>query len=44
MERKLMDIASDGAISEKTPREARTLISTMAVASQQFGEKPEPIR
>ncbi|XP_031097052.1 uncharacterized protein LOC116001306 [Ipomoea triloba] len=37
MERKMMDAASGGAIVNKTPREARDLISIMAANSQQFG-------
>ncbi|XP_031096917.1 uncharacterized protein LOC116001167 [Ipomoea triloba] len=37
MERKMMDAASGGAIVNKTPREARDLISIMTANSQQFG-------
>jgi hypothetical protein len=37
MERKMMDAASGGAIVNKTPRDARELISIMAANSQQFG-------
>ncbi|XP_019200117.1 PREDICTED: uncharacterized protein LOC109193754 [Ipomoea nil] len=37
MERNMMDAASGGAIVNKTPREARDLISIMAANSQQFG-------
>ncbi|KAE8705810.1 tRNA dimethylallyltransferase 2 [Hibiscus syriacus] len=37
MERKMMDAASGGAIVNKTPHDARELISIMAVNSQQFG-------
>ncbi|XP_019149873.1 PREDICTED: uncharacterized protein LOC109146677 [Ipomoea nil] len=37
MERNMMDAASGGAIVNKTPRDARDLISIMAANSQQFG-------
>ncbi|PIN24395.1 hypothetical protein CDL12_02876 [Handroanthus impetiginosus] len=37
MERRMMDAASGGAVVNKTPSEARNLISTMAANSQQFG-------
>ncbi|PIN19322.1 hypothetical protein CDL12_08003 [Handroanthus impetiginosus] len=37
MERRMMDAASGGAAVNKTPTEARNLISTMAANSQQFG-------
>ncbi|XP_019155105.1 PREDICTED: uncharacterized protein LOC109151969 [Ipomoea nil] len=41
MERNMMDAASGGAIVNKTPREARDLISIMAANSQQFGCRQE---
>ncbi|XP_031270994.1 uncharacterized protein LOC116129387 [Pistacia vera] len=46
MERKMMDAASGGAIVNKTPRDARDLISIMAANSQQFGFRQDtsPIR
>ena len=34
MERKMMDAASEGAIVNKTPTQARTLINTMAENSK----------
>ncbi|KAL2249932.1 UNVERIFIED_CONTAM: Retrovirus-related Pol polyprotein from transposon 17.6 [Sesamum indicum] len=37
MDRKLIDAASGGALFDKTPTEARKLISTMASNTQQFG-------
>ncbi|PIN21584.1 hypothetical protein CDL12_05712 [Handroanthus impetiginosus] len=37
MERRMMDAASGGAVVNKTPSEARNLISTMVANSQQFG-------
>ncbi|KAE8668557.1 hypothetical protein F3Y22_tig00112293pilonHSYRG00181 [Hibiscus syriacus] len=37
MERKMMDVASGGAIVNKTPHDTRELISIMATNSQQFG-------
>ncbi|KAL2247914.1 UNVERIFIED_CONTAM: hypothetical protein Sindi_2643700 [Sesamum indicum] len=37
MDKKLIDAASGGALFDKTPTEARKLISTMASNTQQFG-------
>ncbi|PIN01467.1 DNA-directed DNA polymerase [Handroanthus impetiginosus] len=37
MERRMLDAASGGAVLNKTPTEARNLISIMAANSQQFG-------
>ena len=37
MDRSMIDAASGGALVEKTPEEARNLISKMAANSQQFG-------
>ncbi|KAL0295743.1 UNVERIFIED_CONTAM: hypothetical protein Sangu_3186400 [Sesamum angustifolium] len=39
MERKLIDAASGGALFNKTPTEARNLISIMASNTQQFGTR-----
>ncbi|KAK4411813.1 hypothetical protein Sango_0254300 [Sesamum angolense] len=39
MDRKLIDAASGGALFNKTPTEARNLISIMASNSQQFGTR-----
>ncbi|XP_024965788.1 uncharacterized protein LOC112505988 [Cynara cardunculus var. scolymus] len=41
MERKMMDAASGGAIVNKTPTQARTLIDTMAENSKQFGVRSD---
>ncbi|XP_017617797.1 uncharacterized protein LOC108462347 [Gossypium arboreum] len=40
----MVDAASGGALVNMTPENARTLISTMAVNSQQFGSSSEPSR
>ena len=41
----MIDAASGGALVDKTPMEARTLIANMAAKSQQFGDRHEtPIR
>ena len=41
----MIDAASGGALDDKTPMEARTLIANMAANSQQFGDRHEtPIR
>ena len=37
IEQSIIDVASDGALVEKTHEEARDLISKMAANSQQFG-------
>ena len=39
MDRSMIDAASGGALVEKTPKEAKNLISKMAANSQQFGVK-----
>ncbi|XP_040971845.1 uncharacterized protein [Gossypium hirsutum] len=44
MEKKMVDAASGGALINMTPENARTLISTMAANSQQFGSSSEPNR
>ncbi|XP_024969716.1 uncharacterized protein LOC112509075 [Cynara cardunculus var. scolymus] len=41
MEKKMMDTASGGAIANKTPTQARTLIDTMAENSKQFGVRSD---
>ncbi|KAJ9546867.1 hypothetical protein OSB04_019410 [Centaurea solstitialis] len=41
MERKMMDTASEGAIVNKTPTQARALIDTMAENSKQFGVRSD---
>ncbi|XP_024964034.1 uncharacterized protein LOC112504312 [Cynara cardunculus var. scolymus] len=41
MEKKMMDDASGGAIVNKTPTQARTLIDTMAENSKQFGVRSD---
>ena len=43
-ERKFIDAACGGSIERKSPREMRELISTMAAASQQFGDQELPPR
>ena len=43
-ERKFIDTACGGSIQDKSPREMRNLISTMAAASQQFGDQEQPPR
>ena len=41
----MMDAASGGALVDKTPQQARVLISNMAANSQQFNTRAElPIR
>ena len=37
----MIDAASGGALIDKTPMEARTLIANMAANSQQFGDRRE---
>ena len=37
----MIDAASGGALVDKTPMEARTLIANMAANSQQFGDRHE---
>ncbi|KAK8544378.1 hypothetical protein V6N13_056160 [Hibiscus sabdariffa] len=44
MEMKMIDAASDGALFNMTPTQAKELISTMAANSQQFGAISEPNR
>ncbi|GMI90914.1 hypothetical protein HRI_002760700 [Hibiscus trionum] len=44
MDKKMVDAASGGALVNMTPTAARTLISTMAANSQQFGSTSEPSR
>ncbi|KAG8479562.1 hypothetical protein CXB51_029356 [Gossypium anomalum] len=44
MEMNMVDAASGGALVNMTPQQARDLISTMAVNSQQFRANPEPPR
>ncbi|GJU56476.1 uncharacterized protein Tco_1230190 [Tanacetum coccineum] len=41
MDQNMIDAASGGALVHKTPTEARTLISNMAVNSQQFGTRQD---
>ena len=43
-ERKFIDAACGGTIEKKSPREMRDLISSMAAASQQFGDQELPTR
>ncbi|KAL2252442.1 UNVERIFIED_CONTAM: hypothetical protein Sindi_0038900 [Sesamum indicum] len=43
MDRKLIDWASGGALFDKTPTEARKLISTMASNTQQFGVRHDDL-
>ena len=42
----MVDVVSEGALVDKTPEQARHLISNMATNSQQFGTRfnPTPIR
>ena len=42
MERSMIDAASGGALVDKTPEDARLLISNMAVNSQQFSMRHDP--
>ena len=42
MDRSMVDAASGGALVDKTPAEARRIISTMAENSQQFGTRAAP--
>ncbi|KAG8499137.1 hypothetical protein CXB51_005567 [Gossypium anomalum] len=44
MEMNMVDAVSGGALVNMTPQQARDLISTMAVNSQQFQANPEPSR
>ncbi|GMJ16126.1 hypothetical protein HRI_005281800 [Hibiscus trionum] len=44
MDKKMVDAASGGALVNMTSTAARTLISTMAANSQQFGSTSEPSR
>ncbi|KAK8492425.1 hypothetical protein V6N11_027784 [Hibiscus sabdariffa] len=44
VDRKMVDAASGGTLVDMTPTVARTLISTMAANSQQFGSSSEPSR
>ncbi|XP_052886952.1 uncharacterized protein LOC108475442 [Gossypium arboreum] len=44
MDKKMVDAASGGALVNMTAENARTLISTMATNSQQFGSSSEPSR
>ena len=45
MERSMIDAASGGALVDKTPQQARVLISNMTTNSQQFNTRAElPIR
>ena len=39
MDRSMVDAASGGALVDKTPDEARRIISSMAANSQQFGTR-----
>ncbi len=41
MDRNMIDAASGGALMNKTPEEARNLISSMAANAQQFGNRQE---
>ncbi|XP_062086163.1 uncharacterized protein LOC133792270 [Humulus lupulus] len=43
LDRSIIDAASGGALVDKTPTAARSLISNMAVNSQQFGIRQDPI-
>lgn len=41
----IIDVASSGALVDKTPQEARNLISNMVANSQQFGTRQDvPVR
>ena len=42
MERSMIDVASGGALVDKTPKAARLLISNMAANSQQFSMRHDP--
>ena len=45
VERSMIDAASGGALVDKTPQQARVLISNMATNSQQFNTRAElPVR
>ncbi|XP_052882791.1 uncharacterized protein LOC128291619 [Gossypium arboreum] len=44
MDKKMVDAASGGALVNMTPENDRTLISTMAANSQQFGSSSKPSR
>ncbi|KAG8493625.1 hypothetical protein CXB51_011775 [Gossypium anomalum] len=44
MEMNMVDVASEGALVNMTPQQARDLISTMAVNTEQFRANPEPPR
>ncbi|XP_062086125.1 uncharacterized protein LOC133792231 [Humulus lupulus] len=43
LDRSMIDAVSGGALVDKTPAAARTLISNMAANSQQFGIRQDPI-
>ena len=44
-ERSMIDAASGGALVDKTPQQARVLISNIAINSQQFNTRPKlPVR
>ena len=44
-DKSMLDAASGGALVDKTPTEARNLITNMAANSQQFGDRHDwPIR
>ena len=41
----MIDVASGGALVDKTPKEARNLIANIATNSQQFGDRYDtPLR
>ena len=40
-ERRFIDVACGGSIADKTPREMRELISTLAASSRQYGEEKQ---
>ncbi|KAG8661045.1 hypothetical protein MANES_02G221020v8 [Manihot esculenta] len=40
-ERKFIDVACGGSIKDKTPRQLRELISTLAASSRQYGEEKQ---
>ena len=41
----MIDAASGGALVDKTPQQARVLISNIAINSQQFNTRPKlPVR
>ena len=42
MERSMIDVASGGALVDKTPEAARLLISNMVANSQQFSMRHDP--